>query len=109
VSSAIIAETGGSKGLLFARCRGAKKRHRGKLLAIVAIYRMPESSGMEFAMASPGTSTLVDRHSKRLLVDIAEWRDRLEQLAEMRRAAAVSAPSEGAIADLKPRAPQAPA
>jgi hypothetical protein len=86
-----------------------EKASSRELLAIVAIYRMPESSGMEFVMASPGTSTLVDRHSKRLLVDIAEWRDRLEQLAEMRRAAAVSAPSEGAIADLKPRAPQAPA
>jgi hypothetical protein len=67
------------------------------------------STEMEFAMALPGTSTLLDRHSKRLLVDIAEWRDRLEQLAEMRRAAAVSLPSEGAIVDPKPAAPQASA
>jgi hypothetical protein len=60
-------------------------------------------------MVPPGTSSLLDRHSKRVLVDIAEWRDRLEQLAEMRRVAAVAAPSEGAIVDLKPPTLQAPA
>jgi hypothetical protein len=63
---------------------------------------------MEFAMALPGTSTLLDRHSKRVLVDIAEWRDRLEQLAEMRRVATVSIPSDSAVVDLKPTAPQVP-
>jgi len=35
--------------------------------------------------------TELDRHSKRLLVDAAEWRDRLEQLAELRRRRPVSA------------------
>jgi metal-dependent hydrolase (beta-lactamase superfamily II) len=60
---------------------------------------------MEFAMASPGISTLVDRHSRRVLVDTAEWRDRLEQLAEMRRAAAASAPTRSAVVDVKPAAP----
>jgi hypothetical protein len=64
---------------------------------------------MEFAMVSPGTPTLVDRHSRRVLVDIAEWRDRLEQLAEMRRAATASIPSDNAVVDLKPTASQAPA
>jgi hypothetical protein len=56
-------------------------------------------------MALPGTSTLLDRHSKRLLVDIAEWRDRLEQLAEMRRAAAASVPTRSAVVEVKPAAP----
>jgi hypothetical protein len=60
---------------------------------------------MEFAMASPGTPALLDRHSKRALVDTAEWRDRLEQLAEMRRAATVSIPSDRAVVDIKPAAP----
>jgi hypothetical protein len=64
---------------------------------------------MEFAMVSPGTPTLVDRHSRRVLVDIAEWRDRLEQLAEMRRGAADSTARDGAIVDLKPKAPWATA
>jgi hypothetical protein len=64
---------------------------------------------MEFAMALPGTPGLPDRHSKRLLVDIAEWRDRLEQLAEMRRGAADSTARDGAIVDLKPKAPWATA
>jgi hypothetical protein len=60
---------------------------------------------MEFAMALPGTSTLLDRHSKRLLVDIAEWRDRLEQLAEIRRAAADSTARDSAVVDIMPAAP----
>jgi hypothetical protein len=56
-------------------------------------------------MALPGTSTLLDRHSKRLLVDIAEWRDRLEQLAEIRRAAADSTARDSAVVDIMPAAP----
>jgi hypothetical protein len=58
-----------------------------------------------YAMASPGTPTLLDRHSKRVLVDTAEWRDRLEQLAEMRRAAAALIPSGGAVVDIMQAAP----
>jgi hypothetical protein len=50
-------------------------------------------------MAPPGTPTLLDRHSKRVLVDGAEWRDRLEQLAEMRGAASISTAGDGAIVD----------
>jgi hypothetical protein len=60
---------------------------------------------MEFAMALPGTSTLLDRHSKRVLVDIAEWRDRLEQLAEMRRATADSTARDSTVVDIRPVAP----
>jgi hypothetical protein len=45
-------------------------------------------------MVSPATPTSLDRQSKRVLVDSAEWRDRLEQLAEMRYAATISIPSE---------------
>jgi hypothetical protein len=34
--------------------------------------------------------TKLDRHSKRLLVDEAEWRDRLNQLADIRRASSTT-------------------
>jgi hypothetical protein len=36
-------------------------------------------------MNSLGTRTEPDPHARRLLVDEAEWRDRLNQLANMRR------------------------
>jgi hypothetical protein len=37
-------------------------------------------------MASATSEFSFDRHAKRRLIDNAEWRNRLEQLAEMRRA-----------------------
>jgi hypothetical protein len=37
-----------------------------------------------------------DPHTKRLLVDEAEWRDRLNQLADMRRGLAVPPAATGA-------------
>jgi hypothetical protein len=41
-------------------------------------------------MNSLGKRTKLDRHSRRLLVDEAEWRDRLNQLADMRRASSAA-------------------
>jgi hypothetical protein len=38
----------------------------------------------------------LDRHSRRLLVDEAEWRDRLNQLADMRRAPTATPIAAGA-------------
>jgi hypothetical protein len=37
------------------------------------------------SMSSQSVTELRDPHARRLLVDEAEWRDRLNQLADMRR------------------------
>jgi hypothetical protein len=66
--------------------RGTPSHHRG----LVDVRH----SADEVSMVSPATPTSLDRQSKRVLVDSAEWRDRLEQLAEMRYAATISIPSE---------------
>jgi hypothetical protein len=45
-------------------------------------------------MSSPSTRSGLDPHSRRLLVDEVEWRDRLNQLADMRRVLS-AAPAAG--------------
>lgn len=47
----------------------------------------------------PASPTSLDRHAKRHLADNFEWRNRLEQLAEMRRVAVAANEPKALIAD----------
>jgi hypothetical protein len=68
-------------------------------------------------MNSLGIRSRRNPHDRRLLVDEAEWRDRLDQLAEMRRhslapvaagAATAAAPDDGHIGAKRELTPQVP-
>ncbi len=47
----------------------------------------------------PASPTPLDRHAKRHLADNFEWRDRLEQLAEMRRVTFAASEPKALVAD----------
>jgi hypothetical protein len=73
-----------------------------ELHALAIVYLTSDIWKMEISMASPGAPTSLDRHSKRVVIDGAEWRNRLEQLAEIRRAGTLSIPTDETIGGLEP-------